>query len=259
MKLLIFLLAILLVPSGAQSVQYPQIAAASSLQFVLPEIAAAFKRETGHGLRITYGSSGNFRRQVIQGAPFELFLSADEAYVRALSEQSLTLDSGRVYALGRVAAIVPKNSSIKLTQDLSGFSTAIDDGRLQHFAIANPDHAPYGKAAREALKASGLWQAIEPFLVKGENASQAMQFAVSGSSQGGIVAYALALTPSIASISEVMLIDQSWHEPISQRMVLLKGSGEVARLFYEFIGSPGAREILKAYGYDIPLTSEETG
>jgi len=239
-------------------VQYPQVAAASSLQFVLPEIASAFKRETGHGLRITYGSSGNFRRQITQGAPFELFLSADEGYARALSEQSLTLDPGRVYALGRVAAIVPRNSRIKLTQDLSGFAAAIKAGQLQHFAIANPDHAPYGKAARETLKANGLWQAIEPFLVKGENASQAMQFAVSGSSQGGIVAYALALTPSIASISEVMLIDQSRHEPISQRMVLLKGSGEVARLFYDFIGSPTARKILKSYGYDMPLTSEET-
>jgi len=257
-KLLTFFLAILLLPSVAQSVQNPRIAAASSLQFVLPEIAAAFKQETGHNLRITYGSSGNFRRQITQGAPFDLFLSADEAYVHALSEQRLTIDSGRVYALGRVAVIVPKNSDIELTQDLSGFAAAIDGGQLQHFAIANPDHAPYGKAAREALQAIGLWKAIEPFLVKGENASQALQFAVSGSSQGGIVAYALALTPSIASISEVMLIDQSRHAPISQRMVLLKGAGEVARQFYDFIGSPTAREILKAYGYDIPLTSEET-
>lgn len=248
----------LMVPFALQADQIAKIAAASSLQFVLPEIAAAFKQETGYGLRITYGSSGNIRRQVTQGAPFELFLSADESYVSALSEQGLAVDSGRVYALGRVAAIVPKESKIKLTQDLSGFAVAIEAGQLQHFAIANPDHAPYGKAARETLQAFGLWQAMKPFLVKGENASQAMQFAVSGSSQGGIVAYALALTPNIASISEVILIDQSWHEPISQRMVLLKGSGDVARLFYDFIGSPEAREILKAYGYDIPLTSEET-
>jgi molybdate transport system substrate-binding protein len=258
LKNLVLLIAFLLVPAGAISSQYPQVAAASSLQFVLPEIAAAFKRETGHGLRITYGSSGNFRRQITQGAPFDLFLSADESYVRALSEQNLTVDSGRVYALGRVAAIVPKNSSIKLTQDLSGFSSAIAAGQLQHFAIANPDHAPYGKAARETLQAIGLWQTIEPFLVKGENASQAMQFAVSGSSQGGIVAYALALTPNIASVSEVMPIDQSRHQPISQRMVLLKGSGEVARLFYDFIGSPQALRILKAYGFEIPLMREET-
>ena len=241
---------------GVQAAQPPQFAVASSLQFVLPEIVTAFQRQTGFKVRITYGSSGNFRRQIVQGAPFELYLSADESYVAALLEQGRTVDSGRIYALGRVAAIVPKNSDIKLTRDLSAIGSAIENGDLQHFAIANPEHAPYGRAARETLESIGLWKAIQPYLVKGENASQATQFAVSGSSQGGIVPYALAISPAIVSSSEVMLIPQSRHQPIRQRMVLLKGAGEIARQFYDFVGSPDSRAILVRYGYEIPSLAE---
>ena len=256
MKPLIFFLTGLLLQFGVQAAQPPQFAVASSLQFVLPEIVAAFQRQTGFNPRITYGSSGNFRRQIVQGAPFELYLSADESYVAALVEQGLTVDSGRIYALGRIAAIVPKNSGIKLTQDLSGIGSAIENGDLRHFAIANPDHAPYGRAAREALESIGLWKAIQPYLIKGENASQATQFAISGSSQGGIVPYALAISPAIASLSEVILIPQSRHQPIRQRMVLLNGAGEIARQFYDFVGRPDSRAILVRYGYEMPAIVE---
>ena len=256
MKPLIFFLTGLLLQFGVQAAQPPQFAVASSLQFVLPEIVAAFQRQTGFNPRITYGSSGNFRRQIVQGAPFELYLSADESYVAALVEQGLTVDSGRIYALGRIAAIVPKNSDIKLTQDLSGIGSAIENGDLRHFAIANPDHAPYGRAAREALESIGLWKIIQPHLIKGENASQATQFAISGSSQGGIVPYALAISPAIASLSEVILIPQSRHQPIRQRMVLLNGAGEIARQFYDFVGSPESRTILVRYGYEMPAIVE---
>jgi len=255
---LALLLTFLLVPASAISSQHPQIAAASSLQFVLPEIAAAFKQETGQGLRITYGSSGNFRRQIVQGAPFELFLSADESYVTALVEQALTVDAGRVYALGRLAVITPKNSAITLTQNLSSFATALREGRLHHFAIANPDHAPYGRAARETLQSVGLWQAIQPRLIKGENATQATQFAISGTSQGGLVAYALALAPAVSRVSEVLPIDQSQHQPIRQRMVLLKNAGSISRLFYEFLGKPLSQAIFQRYGFEVSQTSKET-
>ncbi len=256
MKRLTFFLTGLLLHFSVQAEALPQFAVASSLQFVLPEIVIAFQRQTGFTPRITYGSSGNFRRQIAQGAPFELFLSADESYVAALVDEGFTLDSGQVYALGRIAVIVPKDSSIKLTKDLSGLRLAIEDGDLHHFAIANPDHAPYGRAAREALQSIGLWQAIQPYLVKGENESQATQFAISGSSQGGIVPYALAISPAIASISEVMPIPQSRHQPIRQHMVLLNGAGDIARQFYDFIGSPESRAIFTRYGYDLPSITE---
>ena len=256
MKPLIFFLTGFLLQFSVQAAQPPQFAVAASLQFVLPEIVTAFQRQTGFIPRITYGSSGNFRRQIVQGAPFELYLSADESYVAALVEQGLTVDSGRIYALGRIAAIVPKNSGIKLTQDLSGIGLAVKNGDLRHFAIANPDHAPYGRAAREALESIGLWKAMQPYLIKGENASQATQFAISGSSQGGIVPYALAISPAIASLSEAILIPQSRHQPIRQRMVLLNGAGEIARQFYDFVGSPESRAILVRYGYEMPAIVE---
>ncbi|MFT5225718.1 MAG: molybdate transport system substrate-binding protein [Polaribacter sp.] len=230
--------------------QVPRVAAASSLQFVLPEVLAEFKRQTGHSVRTTFGSSGNFRRQIIQGAPFELFLSANEAYVSVLVDRGLTVDSGVVYAQGRVALVVPKNSELKLGSNLTGLRDALDNNKITRFAIANPDHAPYGRAAREALKTYGLWNAIQMFIVKGENASQATQFAVSGSTQGGIVPYALAVSPIIAKSNQVVLIAQSSHQPIGQRMVLLKGAGNVARQLYDFISSAQAQAIFTQFGIE---------
>jgi molybdate transport system substrate-binding protein len=239
----------LLLPMALQADQIPRVAAASSLQFALPEVLAEFKQQTGHSVRVTFGSSGNFRRQIIQGAPFELFLSANESYVSALVDLGLTVDSGVIYAQGRIALITPNNSKLKLDKDLDGLRQALNKNEISRFAIANPDHAPYGRAAREALKNQGLWQAIQPFIVKGENASQATQFAVSGSTQGGIVPYALAVSPMISQSNQVVLIAQSGHQLIGQKMVLLSGAGDVARQLYDFIGKPQAQAIFTQFGY----------
>ncbi len=240
----------LLLPLAVQASQVPRIAAASSLQFVLPEVLAEFKRQTGHSVRTTFGSSGNFRRQIIQGASFELFLSANEFYVNALVERGLTVDAGVIYGQGRIALVVPTNSQLKPDSNLAGLRQALDKNDIIRFAIANPNHAPYGRAAREALQVYGLWNAIQPFIVKGENASQATQFAVSGSTQGGIVPYALAVSPIIAESNQVVLIAQSSHQPIGQRMVLLQGSGDVARQLYDFISSAQAQAIFNQFGIE---------
>lgn len=250
-KLLFVLSFSLLLQFAAHAGQSPRIAAASSLQFALPEIVAAFQRKTGVAARVTYGSSGNFRRQIAQGAPFELFLSADEQYVDDLIGLGLAAGPGRVYALGRIAVILPQGSDIELSQDLAGLKSAIDTGRLEHFAIANPDHAPYGRAARQALESLGLWQSIQPRLIKGENASQATQFAISGSSQGGIVPYSLAISPAIARISTHMPIPESSHQPIRHRMVLLQGAGEFSRQFFEFLGEAESIAIFMNNGYAV--------
>lgn len=251
LKPLIALLLCLLLPFSAHAGQPPRIAAAASLQFTLPEIVIAFQRKTGIGAHVTYGSSGNFTRQIAQGAPFELFLSADEQYAVDLVRLGLTIDSSRVYALGRIAMIVPKGSDIELSPDLAGLRSAIDGGSLKHFAIANPDHAPYGRAARETLESLGLWQAIQPFLVKGENASQATQFAVSGSSEGGIVPYSLAMSPAIVRLSDNMPIPESNHQPIRQHMVLMRGASEIAGQFFEFLGEAEASAIFEKNGYGV--------
>jgi molybdate transport system substrate-binding protein len=251
-----FLGAALLPQTNSQAAVEVRVAAASSLQFVLPEIAAAFRARTGHGLLITYGSSGNFSRQIEQGAPFELFLSADQAYVEGLVEQGLTTDAGRDYALGKIAAIVPLTGRIRLTPDLAGIAQAIAAGELEHFAIASPEHAPYGRAAREALTALGLWQSLQPLLIRGENAAQALQFATSGSSQGGIVPYAFALVPAIAASNQVILLASTLHQPLRQRMVLLKSAGPVAREFFAFMGASEAGAILQRSGFDLPTTAD---
>jgi molybdate transport system substrate-binding protein len=247
----VYFLAVLfpLVAQAGQG-QVTRIAAASSLQFVLPEVLAEFKRQTGHSVRTTFGSSGNFQRQIIQGAPFELFLSANESYVDALVERGLTVDSGVIYAQGRIALVAPKNSTWELDDNLSGLRQALDRNEITKFAIANPNHAPFGRAAREALVKYDLWNTIQPYIVKGENASQATQFSVSGSTQGGIVPYALAVSPIIAESNRVVLIPQSSHQPISQRMVLMNRAGSVARQLYDFIRGDQASTILKQFGYE---------
>lgn len=252
MKRLYLLLAGWLLAGSLAAAPAPRIAAASSLQTVLPELAAAFRRESGAELRITYGSSGNFSRQIAQGAPFEMFLSADEANVELLDAQGLTLDPGRVYALGRIALVAPARGEFVPASGFTGLRAALAAGRIERFAIANPEHAPYGRAAREALQQVDLWDAIQPFLVRGENASQATRFALGGSSQGGIVPYSLALSPALAQLGEAAPIPAARHQPIRQRMVLLRGAGEVAHGFYAYLAGSEAAALLRRYGFETP-------
>jgi molybdate transport system substrate-binding protein len=230
----------------------PIVAAASDLQFALPEVAAEFTRETGKQVRLTFGSSGNLRRQIAHGAPFELFLSADEEYVLALHRDGHVADEGILYAIGRIVLMVPRGSTLTADGELQDLRAALTDGRLQRFAIANPQHAPYGVRAREALGHAGLWDAISPLLVYGENVSQAAQFATSGAAQGGIIAWSLALAPEVSKLGEFALISAERHAPLRQRMVLVRGAGETARAFYRFLQQTSSREILARYGFVLP-------
>ena len=180
--------------------EVPVIAGAADLKFALEEIAVKFRDETKREVKLVFGSSGNFCRQIGQGAPFQVFLSADEGFVFKLADAGKTLDRGELYALGRIVIIVPHGSTLKADGELKDLAAALDDGRLRKFAIANPEHAPYGKRAEEALKHAGLWQRIQDKLVLGENVSQAAQFAVSGSTQGGIIAYSLAKGSTLVDV-----------------------------------------------------------
>jgi molybdate transport system substrate-binding protein len=230
----------------------PNVAAASDLQFALADIAVAFTRDTGQAVNLAFGSSGNFRQQIAQGAPFELFLSADEAYVDALAGEGRTVDRGTRYATGRIALSVPAGGTLRLDATLADLKAAVVDGRVQRFAIANPEHAPYGRAAREALQRAGVWEAIAPHLVLGENVSQAAQFATSGAAQGGIFAYSLALSPAIAAKGSVVLLPAQSHAPLHQRMVLLKGAGATAQAFYAYLQRPAARALFRRHGFLLP-------
>ncbi len=230
----------------------PVIAAASDLQFALPAIADRFAKETGESVRLSFGSSGNFRRQIAQGAPYQMFMSADEAYVLTLQRAGFAVDGGVLYAVGRVVIVAPRGSTLGADAQLKGLAAALAAHHVTKFAIANPQHAPYGRAARAALQHAGLWDAIQDHLVLGENVSQAAQFAVSGSADGGIIAYSLALSPKMSRIAHFALIPEDWHPPLRQRMVLLKGAGDTAKKFYAFVQSPAARAVLRRYGFVLP-------
>jgi molybdate transport system substrate-binding protein len=230
----------------------PVVAAASDLKFAMEEIAQAFTTKTGKAVRLAFGSSGNFRRQIAEGAPFDMYMSADEEFVFALAKERFTLDEGTLYAIGRVVIMVPHGSALKADSQLKDLAAGIRDGRVKKFAIANPEHAPYGRAAQQALTKAGLWDELQDKLVLGENVSQAAQFATSGSAQGGIIALSLALSPSLSKLGDYALLPAESHEPLRQRMVLLKKAGETAKQFYAFVQKPDARAIFRRYGFVLP-------
>lgn len=245
-------LATLGMDNAAAEQDEPVIAAAADLQFALTEVAAAFKAKTGQSVKLTFGSSGNFARQIRQGAPFQLYFSASEDFVKDLAKDGFMRDTGELYAIGRIVLIVPNGSPLKADGTFTDLRAALADGRVKKFAIANPEHAPYGARAEEALKHAGLWESIKDKLVFGENVSQTAQFATSGNTEGGIIAYSLALSSDVASRGTFDLIPAEWHHPLRQAMALTKSAGPVAEAFYAFAKSPEARSIFRKYGFVLP-------
>lgn len=234
----------------------PIVAAASDLQFALTEAAEQFRLQTGHALRLNFGSSGNFRRQIAQGAPFELYLSADERYVQALDEEGYTQDEGVIYAIGRLVWLQRAGRGDLPSEDapLAAVQSALEahaGGAIERIALANPEHAPYGVAAQQALEHAGLWEQAEPLRILGENVSQAAQFALSDDARGGLVAYSLALAPTLGERSEYVLIPEAWHKPLRQRMVLTNQAGEVASAFYQWLQQEEGQSILRTYGFSV--------
>ena len=229
-----------------------RVAAAADLQYALPEIVLAYAASGNAAPQLSFGSSGLFAHQIVNGAPFELFLSADEAYISMVHQAGRSDDLGLPYATGRLALFIVRGSPIAADRELADLGRAAADGRLQRLAIANPEHAPYGRAAREALQHLDLWPRLEGKLVLGENAAQAAQFVASGNAQAGILPLSLALAPALAERGLVMTLPQSWHEPLRQRMVLLKGAGDNAQRFYRFLSTPQARAILARHGFAPP-------
>jgi molybdate transport system substrate-binding protein len=230
----------------------PVVAAASDLQFAVEEIAAAFAADTGMRVRLSFGSTGNFARQIREGAPFQIFMAADEQFILDLARDGFARDAGDLYAVGRIVVQVPPGSTLGADGTLESLRAALAEGRITRFAIANPDHAPYGRRAREALEHAGLWEEIQPFLVLGENVSQAAQFALSGNAEGGIIALSLALAPQLRDLGTSDPVPEEFHQPLRQRMALLNGAGPVAESFYAYMQQPAARGILERYGFALP-------
>jgi len=249
---LLLVLCASLLPGAASAADIPNIAAASDLKFALGEIAETYAHSSGKRVNISYGSSGIFRRQIAEGAPFELYLSADEAYVDALRKDGRTEDGGALYAIGRLVLYVPQGSPVKVDAELRDVIAAAKDGRLKHLAIANPEHAPYGRAARETLQHVGAWDQLQSKLVLGENVAQAARFASSGSAQAALLPYSLAISPELATRGTYVTLPESAYAPLKQRMVLIKGAHETARQFYRYLQRKEARAIFAKYGFVVP-------
>lgn len=243
---------IALMPLATRAADSVLVAAAADLKFAVQEIAEAFEAETGTEVKLAFGSTGNFARQIRQGAPFELFMAADETFIRDLAEDGLLRDEGTLYAEGRIVILAPHGSALKPDAALDDLAAGLADGRVRKFAIANPEHAPYGMRAEEALRHRGLWEKVQPALVMGENVAQAAQFATSGNAQGGIIAYSLALSPEVSKLGTYALIPAAWHSPLLQRMALTRKATAGAEAFYAYMQSPRAREIMEKYGFVIP-------
>jgi molybdate transport system substrate-binding protein len=210
------------------------IAAAADLNFALEELT----RPLGTSVRIAYGSSGNFYNQIRNGAPFDVFLSADLDYARRLATSP---DAVFSYAVGRIVVWVPSSSQLDP-------ENALQSPALRHLAIANPAHAPYGRAAESALRALGLYDTLQPKLVLGENIAQTFQFVQSGAADAGIVALSLALAPKARGQGRYWEIPQSLYPKLEQGGVILQDSA-AARHFRDLLLSEEGRRVLERYGF----------
>jgi molybdate transport system substrate-binding protein len=228
------------------------VAAAANLNFALTEIAGEFARDRGLHVELVFGASGTLTRQIREGAPFELFLAADEEFPRQLTAAGLTRDAGVVYAVGRLVLFAPRGSALTVDERLDGLARLEQAGGVPRFAIANPDVAPYGRAAEAVLRKRGLWDSIRPRLVQGDTIAQAAQFATTGNAVGGLLAYSLVLAPGFADRGTYALVPEADHPPLRQRMVLLKNAGSTATAFYAYLQGAAARTIFRKHGYGAP-------
>jgi molybdate transport system substrate-binding protein len=239
-----------LLVAAAATAQPLRVAAASDLQAALPAIAARCETATGHEVAVTFGSSGNFFTQVQNGAPFDVFLSADIDYPREL-ERDGQAEKGSLYryATGRIVLWIRNESTIDLTRGLA----VLADPGVRKVAIANPDHAPYGRAAVAALHHAGVHGRVQPKLVRGENISQAAQFVQSGNADAGIVALSLALAPALKSSGRYVEIPESFYPPIEQAAVVIAASKQktIGRQFVDFLKQPESARTLQTFGFDV--------
>jgi len=227
------------------------IAAASDLSFAFREIVAEYEKTTGNHVRLTLGSSGNFYAQIQNGAPFDLYFSADITYPRKLEEAGLTVPgSFYQYAVGRIVMWTGNESRIDVTQ---GFE-ALRDPTVKKIAIANPKHAPYGRAAVAAMEYFKVYDQVKDKLILGENISQAAQFIESGACDIGIIALSLAVAPAVKSKGTYWEVPAEAHPAIEQGAVILKSSKqqEPAKQFLAFIKDAQGQEIMKRYGFTLP-------
>lgn len=247
---LLSLLTSLLLCANLAFAQSTTIAVAANMKDAFAEIASAYKSTGKSDMRVVYGSSGNFTAQIMNGAPFNLFIAADERFPMELYKNGKTVDDGVIYAIGRLALIAKTSSGIVLVDNKAELAKVI--AKANKVAIAKPDLAPYGKAAVEYLKSEGLWDLAKDKLVYGDSIGVATTYVVSGAAEIGFTALSLARSPEVTKETNFILLNPKLYEPIRQRMVLIKGAPPEARDLYRFMQGAQAKAILVKYGYATP-------
>lgn len=226
------------------------IVAASDLKFAMDEIVKSYQQANPNDkLKVIYGSSGKFFTQIQNDAPYDIFFSADIGFPEKLKVEGKAIGEPVMYALGRIVLWSTKYDASKLT-----LADAATD-KIKKFAIASPDHAPYGARAKEALQSSGLWEAVQPKIVNGENISHTAQMVESGAADAGIIALSLALSPTLKEKApNYVLIDDKTHKPLEQAYIVTKRAenNETAKQFANYMESPAARKVMDAYGFVLP-------
>ncbi len=227
------------------------VAAASDLTYAMNEIAANFEKATGCTVRLSMGSSGNFLTQMENGAPFDVFFSADIAYPKKLEAEGLAAPgSTYLYAIGKIVLWTRNDSHVDVSK---GFLSLQDPG-VKKIAIANPDHAPYGRAAEEALRHAGVYDSVKNRIVLGENISQTAEFVESGNADAGIVALSLVVSPTMKDKGRSWNIPENLYAPLQQGaiVVLASKNPQGAKQFLEYVKMPAAAAILERYGFALP-------
>jgi molybdate transport system substrate-binding protein len=227
------------------------LAAASDLTYAMNEIAANFEKATGCTVRLSMGSSGNFLTQIENGAPFDVFFSADIAYPKKLEAEGLAEPGTTyLYAIGKIVLWTRNDSRVDVSR---GFD-ALRNPAVQKIAIANPEHAPYGRAAEEALRQSGVYESVKDRLVLGENISQTAEFVESGNADAGIVALSLVLSPAMKDKGRAWNIPENLYTPIQQGAVVARAAAnpQGALQFLNYIKMPATAALLERYGFVLP-------
>jgi molybdate transport system substrate-binding protein len=225
------------------------IAAAADLKFAMDDIVKAYMASSpADAIEVVYGSSGKFHTQLQQGAPYDLFFSADIAFPRELAKAGLAASDVRPFAFGRIVLWSTTVDATRLTLQ------SLSDPKFARIAIANPRHAPYGRRAEEALRAAGVWEKVEARLVYGENIAQTAQFVQTGNAQVGVIALALALNPELSSKGGYWLIPDALHEPLEQGFIITKraAGNTLAKRFADHMGSAAVRAVMTRYGFVLP-------
>jgi molybdate transport system substrate-binding protein len=227
------------------------VAAASDLAYAMNDIAANFEKVTGCTVRVSAGSSGNFLSQIENGAPFDVFFSADIEYPKKLEAEGLAAPgSTYLYAVGKIVLWVRNDSRLDISKGLA----VLRDPGIRKVAIANPQHAPYGRAAEEALRKAGVYDDVKNRVVLGENISQAAQFVESGNADAGILALSLALSPGLKEQGHFWRVPENLYAPIEQGVVVIRASRnpQGARALLDYVKTPATAALLERYGFVLP-------